>query len=182
MLPAFCMPENLLSFLCFLPLLLLVVAEMEQGRDALVEEHGEEGDHHALEQVEGDHGEEDQGGYALDGAVHLGAHAHDHVQGHPEQGRELGQQVDGVEGAAEDGHDQGAHHQAQDGPLAAGLAVVDDAGREHEGAAHGEVGEVAHEGGGGALQDQLQGHLEELRDHPGHRAQIEGADQHWELA
>ena len=70
---------------------------------------------------------------------------------HAKQGAELGQQIDGVEGAAEDGHDHCSQQKTQDGPLAAGAAVIEDAGGEHEGAANGEVGEIAHEGSGGAL-------------------------------
>lgn len=133
---------------------------MQYGGDALVEEHGEEGYDDAFEEVKRDHGEEDQCGDALDGAIHLGAHAHDHIERHPEQGGELGQQVQCVEGAAEKGHDQRPRDETQDGPSAAGTAVVDDAGRQHEGTAHGEVGEVPHEGGGGALEDQLDTYLQ----------------------
>ena len=59
----FCVGRMSASGMGGLSLLLFVVAQVEERGDALVEEHGEEGDHHALEKVEGDHGEEDQGGH-----------------------------------------------------------------------------------------------------------------------
>ena len=115
-------------------------------------------------------------------AVHLGAHAHDGVDGHGEEPGELRDQVDGVEHAAEDAHGESAHHHAHNGAAAAFAGVVDDAGGEHQRAAGDEVGEVAHEGGGAALHEELEEDLQKLRRHARHGPEIERAQEHRQLA
>ena len=151
------------------------------GLDPFIEQHGQNAYHQALEQVQGGHCQQDKGGNAGDAAVDLGACRHDLVQGPVVHFRVGGQQIDRVKQAAEDSHDQRSHAQARDGGALGPLAVIDHGGGEHQGAAHGEVGQLAHEGRGGSLEQELDEDLQNLRQHARDRPQVEGTDQHWQL-
>ena len=60
--------------------------------------------------------------------------------------------------------------------------MVNDGGGQDQSAAHGKVGEVAHEGGAGALEQELDHDLDEFADHARHGAEAEAAEQHRQLA
>ena len=62
------------------------------------------------------------------------------------------------------------------------MSVVDHACRQHEGTAHRKVCKVAHEGSGGALEQELHHDLHKFRRNTRNGAEVEGADQDRDLA
>ena len=84
-----------------------------------------------------------------------GAHADDALQRQTEEPGELGDQVNGIEGTAENCHGHGAHDQAEHGGLLRLADMVDDDRRQDQGAADDEVGKVSHEGRGGAGEQTI---------------------------
>ena len=154
----------------------------QQPFHTLVEQGGEHRHDQALEQIKGHHGKKHQGGHAVDHAIDRRSHGHQLLQGQAVEGGEGGEQIHRVEEAAEGSHHHRTGDHASDGPLLGLKAVIEGGGGENEGAAHHKVGKVAHEGGGGALEQQLEDDLHQLAHHARHRAQGEGADEHGHLA
>ncbi len=95
----------------------------------LVEQHGNGGYHHALQDVERHDREEHQGPDAVNTAVDGGSHTDDRVHGHAKQFRELRQQIEGVEAASENGHNQSSQRQAADGHFLILSYVIYDGSR-----------------------------------------------------
>ena len=154
-----------------------VVRAFNETADVLVEEAGQDADHQALDQVEGDHQEHGEGENVGDGGVDGGAHADQGVDGHA-VGHGVGRQEDvGVQEGADQGHHKGACDKADDGPPAGLLQHVNDARRDDHGAPDGKVGDFADEGGGGALDHGLDQDLDQLNEDAGHGAVAEGADE-----
>ena len=99
------------------------------------------------------------------------AHGNDGIERHVEEFGKLGDEEVSIEGASEHGHHQRANGQTHERHFFALVEMVEDGGGQHHGAAHGEVGEVAHKGGGGALEQQLDNNLQEFAHHAGHGAE-----------
>ena len=78
---------------------LFVNAEEGTG-DPLIKEHGQNRYHGGFQQIQRCHTEEHKGGNGVDGAVNLGTHADDGIQGNAVKLGEFGQQIDGIEGRA----------------------------------------------------------------------------------
>ena len=156
---------------------LFMESEKRTG-DPFVQEHGQSGDYGALQQVQGSYAEHDEGGDIGHAAPDLTAHGDDAFQGQTVELGEFGQQINGVEGAAEDGHGQCAQHKSDDGGMLALMHMVPDSGGKHKGAAYHEIGKITHEGGGGALDHQLQQDLDAFACHGSRGTQVKTAQQH----
>ena len=81
----------------------------------LIQQHGQQRNHNALHHIQGSHAEEHKGAHIAHAGENAGAHGDDAVQGHMEQLGELGQQVHGVESAAEYRHADRADGQTHNG-------------------------------------------------------------------
>ena len=82
-----------------------------------------------------------------------------------------------VGGYTEDGHCGGTRQRTEDGGLAALVTLVDEARHSGEDSAQHKVAQLAHAGGGGALDDDVEQVLHEADDHAVHRAEGEGTQQ-----
>lgn len=147
----------------------------------LIQQHGQDGNQHALHHVQRCDAEEDEAADIVHSRENVGAHGDDAVQAHVEQLGEFGQQVHRIEGTAEDCHGHGAQSQTGYGAFFRLADVVDHSGGEHQEAAHHEVCKVPHKGGGGALQQQLQENLDALTGDGGAGSQKEACQQHRNL-
>ena len=103
----------------------------------------------------------------MDAGVDGAAHADDGIQRDAVELRKLGQQIDGVECAAENRDADAADDQTDQGGVLALMQVIENRGGQDQAAAYGEIGEISHKGGGGALQKQLQQDLDTLAGHGG---------------
>ena len=120
-----------------------------------VKQHGQYGYGGTLDDVQRGHAEYHEGGHIVDAAVDFGTHGDDGVQRQAEELGELGQQIDRIEGSAQNGHGQGAENQTDDGAVTALVGMIPDGGGQHEAAANHEIGKVTHKGGGGTLYQQF---------------------------
>ena len=100
------------------------LSSAQKSLHSLVQQQGRKRDDDALDDIEGNYCEENQGRDAGDGRVDLGAHADDDIQRHAEQLHVLGNQEVGVEQTAKYGHDGGAQNQTPDGGLFGLLAMI----------------------------------------------------------
>lgn len=132
-----------------------------------VQQHRQHGDDGAFQQVQGRDAQQNKGGDIADPAPDGCPHGDDGVQGNAVQLGELGQKINGVEGAAEHGHDQRADGKADDGAVLALVGVVENGGGKNQRASYHEIGKIAHKGGGGAFQKQLQQDFHALANHGG---------------
>ena len=156
----------------------LLMMDAEQGlRHTLVKQHGGDGNHHALDDVQGGYADHDEGGHIGDIGIDLGTHSDDGVQRELIKLGEFRQQIDGIEGAAQDGHGSGAENQTHNGGMLTLVSMVEEGGRQDEGAADDKIGKVTHKSGRGALQHQLQQNLDAFTDYSGTGSQIEAAEQ-----
>ena len=153
----------------------------QRSGHVLVQQHGQQGHHRALDHIQGGHAEEHEAADAVDGGVDVGAHLDDVFQRQVEQLGEFGQQVNGVEGAAEHRHHHRAHRQADHGAELGFAQMINNHRREHEAAAHHEIGKITHKGGGGALEQQLQQNFHTLAGHGGAGSKEETGQQHGNL-
>ena len=103
----------------------------------------------------------------MDIAVDSGAHGDDGVEGQAVKLGKLRQQIDGVESGAEQGHGGRTHGHAANSALAGFADMIEDGCGQHQTAANHEVGKVSHEGGGGALEQELQQNLDPLAGNRG---------------
>ena len=143
-------------------------AASEDGTGNLFIEHnGQNGDHCALDKVQGSYSQQHKGADSFDTVIDGGAHADDGVQGDSVKLREFGQQVDCVEETAEDGQYQGAHKAAPQGAGLRLLGVVEDHCRQNQRTTHSKVGKVTYKGGGSTLQQQLQKNFDDLAEDSG---------------
>ena len=150
---------------------------MQDGRQGLIDQQAQHGVQQALDQREGhikDH-------KALDQAVGRGQdsliHPQNGFQRHMVElhiGR-VGDEV--VGGHAEHRHSGCTGDSAQNGGLAALVALVDKARHSGEYRAQHKVAQLAHAGSGGALDDDVQQVLHKADDHAVHRAQCKGTQQ-----
>ena len=77
----------------------------EQGTGhPLVKQHGQHGNHCALDKIQGGYAQHDKGGNTVNSVMDSRTHGDNGVQGKTEQLGEFGQQIDGIEGTAEDRH------------------------------------------------------------------------------
>ena len=96
-----------------------LLADTEEGTGhPLVKQHGQHGNHSAFYNIQRCHADHDKRRDIMDAAVDFRTHGNDGVQGHAVKLCKFGQQINGVEGTAEDGHGQGAKNQADDGAVA----------------------------------------------------------------
>ena len=135
----------------------------------LVQQQSQYRYHNTFKNIEGYNGEKNQSRDTVDGLVDIGTHGNDGIQRQAEELGELGQQVDGIEEAAKDGHDSCADGQAPDGAFFALFEMVADGGRKYQSAAHKEIGKVAYISGRGAFDENLDEDLQQLTDHTGNR-------------
>ena len=147
----------------------------------LVEQHGQQGYNAVFDNVQRRNAQGHEGIDSVNAAVDAGAHADEHIHGNAVELGELGQQVDGVEKRADDAGGQGSEDEAHNGPRFVFMEMVPDGGGQREAAAHEEIGEVAHEGGGGALEQQLQQNFNALNGDGSAWPQKEAAQQHGHL-
>lgn len=117
----------------------------------------------------------------MNAAVDTCAHSDEHIHGNAVELGEFGQQVDGVEERPDDAGGQGSEDETHNGPRLVLVEMVPDGGGQCEAAAHKEIGEVAHEGGGGALEQQLQQNFNALNGDGSAWSQEEAAQQHGHL-
>ena len=122
----------------------------------LVKQQGQYGDHGTFYQIQGRDTQDNEGCDIVDGSVDGAAHADDGIQRNAVKLGELGQQIDGVEGAAENCENYSTEDQSHQSAFAGLLGVIDDDSGQNQAAAHGKVGKVTDKGGGSALQQQLQ--------------------------
>ena len=167
-----------LTALAYAPGFFLML-DTEQGTGhPLVKQHGQNGNNGSLHQIQRCHTDHHEGSDIMNAAVDFRTHGNDGIQRHAVKLCKLGKQIDSVEGTAEDGHGQGAQDQTDNGAVLALVGMVPDGCGQHKGTAHHEVGQVAHKGGGGTLQHQLQQDLNALADHSGAGSQVKAAQQH----
>ena len=150
---------------------------MQDGRERLIDQHADQGIQQALDQSEG-HIEDDQ---ALDKAVGRGQdsliHAQDGFQRHVVE-LDVGRVGDEVVGRyAEHSHGCSACNSTDDGGLAALVVLIDSACHSGENRTQHEVAQLAHAGGGGALDDDVQQVLHKADDHTVHRAKAKSTQQ-----
>ena len=153
----------------------------EQLLHAFVQKERQQRHQHALEQVERHDREQHQRGEIRDGPVDLRAHRDDGLERHPVHDREAGNEEPGVEEAPEHRHHRRAHRERDDRALLAQRLLIHDRRRQHERAAYQEVGQIPHERGRRALEQQLDEHLQKLAHHARHRPEVKRADQHRQL-
>ena len=154
----------------------------EQGTGhVLIKQHGQDADHDTLDDVQWYHAQQGQLVYGVDDGIDGGTHGDDGVQGQLKEPGELGDQIDGVEQAAEDCHAERTQDKTHQSGLFTLVQMIDDHGGQNQGGAHHEVGQVAHEGGGGALEQELQQHLQSQTDHACTGSQEEAAQQNGDL-
>ena len=114
---------------------------MEYPRQPLIHRKGDDGHHGALEQVEGNHAEEDVALDVGDSGVDGLAGGDDGVVGHISAGVE-GQQQEIVGQSAHNGDDRNAGHTGNQRAGAGVLDAVDQAGGEGKAAGDEKVGQL----------------------------------------
>ena len=149
----------------------------QRPRNPLVQEHCQYRNNSAFHQIQRCHADHDEGGYIVDASVNIGTHTDDRIQRNAVKLGKFGDQVDGIKGAAEDGHAQAADDQTDDGTVSALVGMIDDGGGQHKGATHGKIGKVTHKCGGGTLKQQLQNDFDTLTGDGCRRTEIETAQQ-----
>ena len=98
--------------------LISFVVNPEQGLcHPLIQQHGQHRNHGTFHHIQRGHAEHDESGDIVDTAVDLSSHGDDGIQGQTVQLGEFWQQVDGIEGAAQNGHGNGAQNQTNDGAV-----------------------------------------------------------------
>ena len=154
----------------------------DNPRKRLIQKHGNDRHADALNHIEGHHRPEGKAPRACDMGIYLGAHGDYGLQRSAEKLGKLGYEVHGVEHAAENRHKGRARKQRYDGVGSCLFEVIYDRGRNYHRTADEKVGEVAHKGGGRALEHQLYKDLDQLDNRSGHRAHGKGPDEHRHLA
>ena len=77
----------------------------------LVKQHGQHGNHCALDKIQGGYAQHDKGGNTVNSVMDSRTHGDDGVQRETEQLGEFGQQIDRVKGSTQYCHGQGAQDQ-----------------------------------------------------------------------
>ena len=147
----------------------------------LVQQHGQQRTGRALDKIQRRYTDDHEAGKIGDACVDGGTQGDDIFQRCAVKQGELGHKINSVEGCSEDRQTECAGQKADQRALFALFGVIDDHSGQHQSHTHNEVGQVADEGGAGAVDQELENDLERLADHGGRGSQIKTAEHHRQL-